>query len=860
MGLTTDSYTLTATTITVNAGSMLSATGSSTVTGAISLAAGATLSSADGSFILGDITGEGGVQTIQLLNGETLGQAGDAIDLAGGNDVITIDGGSTIDADTLDMGAGTDTMNVNNDTTVTSDVLNTESVLIDTGITLTLRGNMTGGTITVGDTGNLIIDSSGNAVTSTITGLTGGGEAQTMRMTDGTLSGAVNLGDGNDQVIYDAGTISNTVNMGTGTDSLTVNGSLTMAAAWSGLEAANLNGNILTINAALTGVSDGFGTGVDVNGGTVNINGGASVDGGIYSSNGAGDGNLVFGTNTLGGTFNLGGVVNDVGVTVTSGTVNTNGFSMGADELLGDIFVDTGAMFSMADSVSSGGNLLNDGDIRIGAGDVLTAVTTGAGAGEFTFVVNGAGAGEFGSLVVSGGAFDMSAATVDIDASAGSFIDGDEIQLVNGAATIIGGPGAVAAALTENYFMWDFALVDGTVVTAATDDTDLFLIVSRAPGAAAVAGGNNAGAAEALIALSGTSDPDLQDVLAQMNNATSAEQASEVFESVSPTVDAGQTTAVMDFSAATFDVVSTHIEGTEIARVETPESGMAAGGAYKNLKVWGQTFAKQSDQDSRGGVDGYESAGWGGIVGVETENLHDDALVGVAFGYGSTDVNSDNANRTGTDIDSYQGAVYGRYNFDENQYVTAMAGYARSNLETTRYNVGTVPGLNAHGDFSADQYSASVEAGRKYKMDGFLLQPNLNSRWVHYAADGYSETGAGGAGLRVEESDMDQLTVGAGMNVAWGGEYDDGSYIIPGVHFGYKYDVIGDSIETTSAFNAGGPSFKTEGAEPVRSTGNVGASLTLISVSGIELKAAYDFEFKSDYEAHSGYIRASARF
>ena len=75
-----------------------------------------------------------------------------------------------------------------------------------------------------------------------------------------------------------------------------------------------------------------------------------------------------------------------------------------------------------------------------------------------------------------------------------------------------------------------------------------------------------------------------------------------------------------------------------------------------------------------------------------------------------------------------------------------------------------------------------------------------------------------------------------------------------------RHDLIGDEFETTSRFSGGGASFETTGFEPAQTTFNLGADLTYFNTANWELKAGYDFEFKEDYDAHTGTLEAAYRF
>jgi uncharacterized protein with beta-barrel porin domain len=1014
--LTTDGYTLHADTIAVNAAAELRVTNSSTATGAIALGAGATLRSADNSFIYGDITGDGGVQTINLINAETLGQAGDTVDLGGGDDVVTVDGFSLIDADLLDGGAGVDSFATTSDLQITSDIAGFEDFSITNAANMTVNGNVTGGAFTLGAGSTLTIDATGNTVTSDVDGATGGAESQTLTLTAGTLSGAANLNDGDDilnlnggditsaidmgagndtvnangtatlsaptldggtgtdtfhaqqniailsdmagfegfnvddgvllefdgnvtggtvtlgdtaGLLIDGGTVTSAVNgvtgasqaqtvtvasgalsgavdlgdgddtlnmnggdltgavdFGTGNDSLAMGGNLEISAAMAGLESLNVGGNVLTVGAAIAGLDDGFGNGVNVNAGTLAINGGGALDGGIFDSNGSGSGDVIFGADTLGGTFDLGGTVDDVSITVTSGTLDTNGFDMGATEALGDIDVASGATFHADDNVTSGGAFQNAGTIRFAGSKTLTADTMTAAAGTYSFVVNSVA--DHGSFILNSGAFDMTGATIAALLQTDGLVDGDEVKIIDGALSVVGGPGATPFEITDNSALWKFFLVDGTGATAPTDDTDLFLKIEAVQIAALASGANNIAAANALQNIAGSSDPQVQAVLAALDGAGSSAAANEIIEATQATVDAGDLIATQEMIDTILGITDDRLaafgsgeapqqsvqqqfraffggksdtsllSGNPFASLtEGGESGMVSGALGNGVQAWAQGFGHAAVQDRRGGIDGYSTQSKGLAAGVETTKLFKNTMMGLAVSYADADVASHNANSTDTEIDHYQVTLYADRKVGTNSFLSAAAGYGWSDSKATRHNVGGVSGLEAQGKFDAKQFLARLGAGHRFAFRGFKFIPSVKLDWARNDSEDYTETGAGGMNLHVSRDSLETLKLGTRFELKREFATPSGLRIAPAVHAGYTHDFFADGLETTSRFAGGGGAFRTNGADPAQDTFDIGAYVSLYGTQAWMLQLGYDYSFREDYDSHDAIVRVT---
>ena len=229
----------------------------------------------------------------------------------------------------------------------------------------------------------------------------------------------------------------------------------------------------------------------------------------------------------------------------------------------------------------------------------------------------------------------------------------------------------------------------------------------------------------------------------------------------------------------------------------------------------------------------------------------------MSLGYATSDVEATNATATETEIDSYQVTLYGQYDIDNRSYVNAQVGYAFGDNETTRFNVGGVAGQNARADFDSNVVMARAEAGRSYPLqNGGKITPRAIVNYAHYDADSYTETGAGGLNLAVDTDSIDILELGVGADASWNISHADGSIFSPVIHAGVRHDVIGDEVDTTGVFQGGGNAFDASGFDPAQTTFDVGFGFTYAMPSNVELTVDYDYEFKEDFDSHSGLVKA----
>lgn len=540
---------------------------------------------------------------------------------------------------------------------------------------------------------------------------------------------------------------------------------------------------------------------------------------------------------------------------VGDGTTETDVTFSGALAGLASLTVnDDSIAYFNANATTTGAFSADAATVQITNGATLTAATqTDADVTQFNVVVNqvGGGAQTNGTYVLSGDAVNLANDTVHFVVKAGSapLTTGasvlNNVFQGNAAATIAG------STTTDNSFLYGFTLVaDGNNVdvTIAQDNS----IESAATSSAGAVVG------EVLMTeLAASTDTEINLAQGNLAAAETQEEVNNVLESTLPTIDGGAVVGALNVSNRVAGVTSTRLAAL---RDGEASSGIAAGNMGEGLRGWVQAFGQTAEQDRRDGIDGYDADTYGVAIGADGETVQG-GTVGVALSYGNTDVDSKVGFGGQTDVDSYQISVYGDAPLSDLMYVEGMVGYAWNDIETTRYNVGGIAGTNANGDFDANQFNAYAEIGRDYAQGGGLtLTPHALANWTYFDADDYTETGAGGLNLTVDNESMNVFELGVGVDAAWDIQNSNGSSVKPVLTAGARYDLVGDEVEATSTFTGGGGAFSTQGMEPGRTTLNLGAGVTYYTLDNWELSAEYDFEYKADYDAHSGQVRAAFHF
>ncbi len=563
------------------------------------------------------------------------------------------------------------------------------------------------------------------------------------------------------------------------------------------------------------------------------------------------------GAQTVSGVI-LGVGANDGVVTVGNGTTATPtvtfaGLLGGGGTDPGALTVNAGAtaVFAASGTHEIDGTITNSGTIQVNAGDTLSTAGATAGTGTYNIGVSKSAGTQTHGKVVETGDTDLSANTIHflIDSSqpltTGTSVLDAMFNDDNTDAVIAG------ATVTDNSFIYGFSLVNDT----ANDEVDVTIFVENAFVDTANTSGNINAGTLLITDLATSTNTEINQIQDNLVSASTQGEMNDILESVNPTVDGGAVVAGFQASAQ-----SISLSTDRLAALRTSETGVASGNMSTGVTAWMQGFGKKGTQDERDGIDGYDADTFGAAVGVDTENVADDVVLGVSVSYANSDVSSDNVNRTKTDVDSYQVSLYGDYDIDQSMYVSGNIGYAWNNIDQIRHNVGGISGLTATADYDSNQFMASGEIGRDYAVGTAVITPSVGVDYQHIYVDSYTESGAGGANLNVDNDDLNILEVGVGAKAKWNIPQADGSEVVPSLHAGVRHDVIGDEVQSTSSFTGGGASFNSQGVDPAQTTFDVGGAMTLYTTDNWALTGSYDYEAKSDYASHAGYARAGYKF
>ena len=195
---------------------------------------------------------------------------------------------------------------------------------------------------------------------------------------------------------------------------------------------------------------------------------------------------------------------------------------------------------------------------------------------------------------------------------------------------------------------------------------------------------------------------------------------------------------------------------------------MGVNPAYVNedlpyFHMWMEGTGSYAKLDTRGDESGYQLTTWGGTVGMDVD-LSDHFTMGAAFTANYGDLTASAADSADGHLDSYYANLFGRYQSKRWAHTLILTGGwndAKLN-RTVNYGEGS---YRTQGNTNGWGFGAMYELTYDVYLNedrSSILQPLANASVVTTRMDGYTETGAGNAGLNVGKQEWTTGTVALG--------------------------------------------------------------------------------------------------
>ncbi len=643
------------------------------------------------------------------------------------------------------------------------------------------------------------------------------------------------------------------------------------------LKSTTINGNIgsqgfdfksVTISPAKTAIVNGdiYADAIIIdNGSTLQLANNKSIFGLVDSTGGPFSSLDFLGNSSVSfdiGAYNKISVINFLGATGTNVSFN-NDVTINADNVVGK----DGGTISLAPHT----NVISQGDWFLGDG---SGVFIGVGANlettNFNLGMNSTLAFDMGgSPFLEGGVFGDNQAR---------FLDPNTpVQIVNPGFSPYHTTSSVAVrSVTVPFVDPPQPFVTNSLLTKVSSSylnplnkIDLMLDLTSLPSQQFANQGNTHGVAGVIDAIAsapgvypdGPSSGTLRDILYQMGVFTDAQSLNNALATLSPIVDGAITYESFNTQNAIFGTVGDRMDRMNFWRIHalSEPQGVAAGDSVTlDQGAWVKVYHQHGKQKIRDDIAGYSDHSWGITVGGDTM-ITNHSLIGGSFSWTALDVNHD-VSGSKTNANSYQGTMYASVDFDCPLYVNAAVGVSYNNYITARNIVFNDLNIHPRGHYHGIQTGAKAEMGYVFGGLRYHAIPIASLYYSNLTLRSYQETGAGTASQLVRRQDYDTLLVGAGGKLVDDYPLSDNYLLQSEAHAMMFYDLFDDNVQTTSQFVGAGPSFNTFGFKPARDSYNLGASLTLFSHYSFNMSAEYDFNFKQDYRANSGFVRVRYEF
>lgn len=352
----------------------------------------------------------------------------------------------------------------------------------------------------------------------------------------------------------------------------------------------------------------------------------------------------------------------------------------------------------------------------------------------------------------------------------------------------------------------------------------------------------------------GTTNADLMNVILQLDNLEYAQQIELAMESLIPPFNYGMIKA----AHTTLELAYSGVEGRfgdnrhyRKAYIHNGENyGDAA--ALEKGSVWVKAYGAHLNQRLRSSFEGYTADAGGLQIGADWGIPHC-YIIGVAGSYAKVDVDDKNLNPKDQNVKSWQGTLYTQLTLNQGLYFNGLLSGAFEKFDLYRaINIGNIH-TSATAEMNGALWGAQGELGWNVGTENYFA-PFAKVRYSHLQIDDYTETGAGGLNLTVDNHSVNNLMGGIGLKL--GGLYNVRDIILgPELSALVGYDFVQDAQQTVAAFFGGGPAFFTNGVKPGRTLLNIGLGLdahfTPCSVLGIQ----YDLEVRDEFVANAGWLK-----
>lgn len=276
-----------------------------------------------------------------------------------------------------------------------------------------------------------------------------------------------------------------------------------------------------------------------------------------------------------------------------------------------------------------------------------------------------------------------------------------------------------------------------------------------------------------------------------------------------------------------------------------------------NKNLWIEIFNNNSKQQNKSESAGYKNNSSGLIIGLDKE-INYNVLVGASLGFAESRINS-NDNLKNTDIKSFQGNIYSRYNFRQKFFINSNLGFSFNEYNTKR----SIPltQKRANSIHNGQTYFGQIQFGLNQNLQNdYSVMPFLSLSAAKNSVDSYTEKNADELNLRVKEKAANLLELRLGGELKKDYLSNFGLKISPKISLSIARDFIGDEQKTSSNFIGENFSFETSGARISQNSARATIGVNIFQANKLSFDANYIFERRSGYSVNGAQVKGSYSF
>ena len=269
-------------------------------------------------------------------------------------------------------------------------------------------------------------------------------------------------------------------------------------------------------------------------------------------------------------------------------------------------------------------------------------------------------------------------------------------------------------------------------------------------------------------------------------------------------------------------------------------TGAAGGSAGESINgPWGLFISGvvgQVKRDSTQQEDGFTIDTLGTTIGVDYQ-FSRELIAGGAVGFAGSDVDIDN-NAGDLEVEGFNVAAYGTYYISQNIYLDGILSYNRHHYDSTR-NISFVLNnnpVNAQAQSKPDGQLLALSIGGGYEFyakHGWVSGIKAKLDYADSTIDAYSETGAGGLNLSIEEQRSDSFMSSLGLQLSYAYSTRWG-VLLPQFDLDWQHQFRGNAVNIKGQFvnDQFGTSFQFKTDNPDRDFFGVGLGLSAVFPDG----------------------------